>query len=251
VKQLLLDIGNTRVKWRSFPAHPAGSGAIAHLRPDVMGALAALWQDMQIERVLYASVAADSMTREVTALCASCWPEALVERIVSQPVLGGIRNGYQDPESLGADRLLAMIGARARFGPNALLVASLGTATTLDLVDEDGQFLGGAILPGPALMAHSLAGGTAGLPEVVLRGSDQAEDVLGTTTEDAIRMGVLYAQAGAVERAFRILVRNHAQLSCVVSGGAAQAVVPHLPFSANLADNLVLDGLAALAATKD
>lgn len=250
---LLIDIGNTRLKWRFLPEHRGPPGALVHVgsaddRSFDIALLNAAWQGVEVARILYASVATDRLTTAVSALCASFWPKAPIERIASLAQLGGISNGYEDPASLGADRMLAMIGARAGFGARALLVASIGTATTLDAVDATGHFLGGAILPGPMLMADALAGGTAKLPHIS-PASALPDDIFGTTTKSAIRAGILHAQAGAIERSFRLLSVEHAPVTCVISGGGGHAVAAHLPFTANLADNLVLDGLAALAAT--
>ncbi len=108
-----------------------------------------------------------------------------------------MRNLYENPERLGADRWAALIGARA-LHPHACVVVTAGTATTVDLLSAAGDFLGGLILPGVELMQQALARGTAQLPLADGRFALQPR-----RTVDAIRSGCLQAQAGAVERMFR------------------------------------------------
>ena len=155
----------------------------------------------------------------------------------------GVRNGYLDEAQLGADRWAALIGARL-VHPGAALVVMAGTATTVDLLTADGDFLGGLILPGLALMRRSLARDTADLPF-----ADGAFDAFPRRTEDAIVSGCLEAQAGAIERMFVRLTAEHDAL-CLLGGGAAAAIAPHLSIPLRQVDNLVLDGLAQIAAER-
>ncbi len=119
-----------------------------------------------------------------------------------------------------------------------------GTATTIDFLDANGVFRGGLILPGLALMRHSLASGTAGLP--LAQGTHHP---LPLDTDDAIVSGALEATAGAIERMARHLsadVHGDAaaqQLSCLLSGGAAGALLPHLDLPTRHIEHLVLEGL--------
>lgn len=252
---LVVDIGNTRLKWRRLDKACVTEGFLDHhgakrlddeARLRLTSALCSEPDAQAVEQVLYASVTSESLAADALGLFRTFWPQAQIRRIVAAESLGGIVNGYAEPKTLGADRLLAMIGARQRFGPGALLVASLGTATTLDLIDARGHFSGGAILPGVLLMASALASGTAQLPAIWLSEAAQVS-VTGNSTHAAIRAGIVHAQAGAIERIFRLLGQDHAPLGCVLTGGAAPVIAPHLPFATILADNLVLDGLSALA----
>ena len=115
-----------------------------------------------------------------------------------------------------------------------------GTATTIDTLDAEGRFLGGDILPGIGLMLRSLAHGTAGLPF-----AEGHYTSLPRCTDDAIVSGVIEAQAGAIERV-------HARLAaaggnCLMSGGYAEQIAPHLVIPYRLAPNLPLEGLKQLA----
>ena len=151
---------------------------------------------------------------------------------------GGVVNGYRQPETLGVDRWCALVGARRRLGRAAVVVGA-GTATTVDLLDGHGRFLGGLILPGLELMRESLARGTAGLA----RASGQVVR-LPDNTADAIASGAVEATAGAVERASRRL----GDAPCLLFGGAAAPLKSALTIEVIEEPLLVLEGLCVLAA---
>jgi type III pantothenate kinase len=118
-------------------------------------------------------------------------------------------------------------------------VVTAGTATTADVLRSDGTFVGGAILPGLELMKRSLAHDTAGLPLAKGRFSMRPRN-----TADAIETGCLLAQAAAIERLFATMEPGAA---CVLAGGAASRIAPHLGIRVRLVDNLVLEGLVRIA----
>ena len=150
----------------------------------------------------------------------------------------GLTNGYRTPEQLGADRWAALIGARQHH-PGAAVVVMAGTATTIDLLDADGRFTGGLILPGLRLMRAALARDTANLPF-----ADGLYRAVPDNTDDAIVSGSLHATLGAVER-MRAQHGNEAKV--LLSGGAAAELAPCIEPPCLCVDNLVLDGLAAFA----
>ena len=165
---------------------------------------------------------------------------AQIEWFASTQVRAGVTNGYREPARLGCDRFAAAIGARALAPGQNLIVATCGTATTVDAVNADGRFVGGMILPGLALMAASLAHNTAQLPQVA---PGATPPLFGDNTQDAILSGVLSAQAGAIERA----VAGLGAATCIVSGGAAPHIAPALKVAHRMVDNIVLVGLHAAA----
>ncbi len=152
----------------------------------------------------------------------------------------GVKNAYDVPTSLGADRWAALIGAHS-VHRGACLVVNAGTATTIDVLDAECVFRGGLILPGIDLMRAALAGNTAQLPLAVGR-----FDALPRNTEDAIASGALQATAGAIERMYARLA-GQAGAICLLSGGAAENLAPLLDIPLLCIDNLVLEGLAQLA----
>jgi type III pantothenate kinase len=240
---LLVDAGNTRVKWAIAQDGAAAGdwlahGAVVHAELD---GLAAAWAGHAVTRAIVSNVAGAAMGERLAALL----PVARPEWFTAQAELAGLRNRYRNPGQLGADRFAAALGARTLVPGKALVVATCGTATTVDGVTADGEFVGGMILPGLGLMLSSLARGTAQLPET--SAASELPPSFADNTLDAIRSGCIAAQAGAIERAFAALP---AEL-CIVSGGAAGHVAPALSLPCRMLDNIVLVGLhaAALAPT--
>jgi type III pantothenate kinase len=150
----------------------------------------------------------------------------------------GVRSRYERPEQLGPDRWAALIAARA-LQPGPCLVVNAGTATTVDALSPDGEFLGGLILPGIELMRFVLHEHTGRLP---MQEGHFRE--LPRNTLDAIESGCRQAQAGAVERMFRA---TGGAGVCLVSGGGGQALVERLGVPSRYVENLVLEGLACIA----
>jgi type III pantothenate kinase len=243
---LLVDAGNTRVKWAiaadgAAPGEWIAQGAVLHAQLD---RLRPAWIGHPIGRAIISNVAGAAMRAELETLL----PVADAEWFVSQPLLAGLSNAYRNPGQLGSDRFAAALGARCLAPATALVVATCGTATTVDAVSAEGVFLGGMILPGLGLMLGSLARGTAQLPQVA--GSEAIHDappVFADNTHDAILSGCLSAQAGAIERA----CAAHGAELCIVSGGAANHIAPLLSVPHRMLDNVVLVGLHAAASAND
>ena len=241
---LLVDAGNTRVKWALADTLATPGQWLEHEHGAVLHAdLATLpWRTLGTQRgaacALVSNVAGSALRAELAALL-SPLP---VTWFASRPALAGIANGYREPAQLGSDRFAAAIGARALAPGRALVVATCGTATTIDAIDADGRFTGGMILPGLALMAASLANNTAQLPPVTPRVS--LPSMFADNTMDAILSGCINAQAGAIERA----VAAHRADDCIISGGAAGHIAPALTIAHSVRETLVLTGLHAAAA---
>nr|WP_286206676.1 type III pantothenate kinase [Thauera linaloolentis] len=235
---MLIDAGNTRIKWQLQAAASGridAEGAVAH---EDIAALSHLGQAAASPlRVVGSNVAgAVTAARISTALGVEH-----IEWLRPGAQACGVRNLYADPGQLGADRWAALIGARD-LHPGACLVVMAGTATTVDLLSAAGEFLGGLILPGVELMQQSLAAGTAQLPLATGRFTPQPRN-----TVDAIRSGCLQAQAGAIERMFR-QVAGQPDALCLLGGGAADAFADLLGIPLRRFENLVLHGLAVAAA---
>lgn len=147
-------------------------------------------------------------------------------RVITVKSLGTMKHGYRHPQRLGIDRLINGLAARRLYGAPCLVV-DIGTAITCDAVDRAGRFLGGAIAPGPDLMAGSLWQHTALLPEVRIARQRRA---IGRDTEESIRSGIYWGTLGLVQELVR---RMSAEISgrprVILTGGRAQTFRNMLP----------------------
>ncbi len=256
---LLVDAGNTRIKWAALasdqPAAPGQWAQFGMVARAEIGALVQAWQTLGISRVLLSNVAGAALREELEQVLAQALAQTLAQTLGFTPVprlwfksqaeLGGVRNAYRDPQQLGCDRFASAIGARALYPGQALMIVTCGTATTIDCVSAEGVFTGGMILPGLSTMAASLATNTAQLPQVPH--AVEIAQAFADNTTDAIISGCLNAQAGAIERALSLYHARHPDARCLMSGGAAHLIAPHLSIPHDKVDNLVLIGLQTFA----
>lgn len=249
---LLIDAGNTRIKWATVDTvvlaptvapqwHDQGS--VSHAE---MSALQVTWADLPISRIVISNVAGEQIQHALTLLLANCVAGVKPEQFISSSQCAGLTNTYQQAAQLGCDRFASAIAAHALFPRRALLVVTCGTATTIDAVTADGTFIGGMILPGLQLMAQSLAKNTAQLPQIA--DSISMHQIFADNTDQAITSGCINAQVGAIIRAHETLAGMRAHpVSCIISGGAAKFLTPHLRIDFKHVENLVLTGLCIVA----
>jgi type III pantothenate kinase len=240
---LLVDLGNTRLKWMlESGGATIAHGAVAHADTSSAAALSLTlslaWGGLpRVAKICIASVAPLAIDVELEAIAKQEF-EVVPEFLRSPAFALGIRNAYAEPERLGIDRFLGLAAAHATHR-RAQIVVSVGTALTLDALDADGTHLGGWILPSPALMRDALLARTARVGAADGRIIEFAD-----TTADAVRSGTVNAAIGAVER-FRVNAERRfaKRTALVVTGGGADELAPMLP-DAERRDDLVLDGLA-------
>ncbi len=232
---LLIDMGNSRIKWvwavdGRMDEETCGQGSL-----DAFGRFTKSHAGDPPSRVLLSSVAAEKRTKAVVDACNSHWA-VTVSRLVSSRQQAGIRNAYEQAETLGVDRWLAIVGAARTYGM-PVVIWDLGTATTLDAVDAAGQHLGGYICPGPATMLEALKSGTAltvpgdlsGALEDSSTGQEHSISP-GQTTADCIIQGVIATRVGALNQFLRYISPQAGNPMLVVTGGAAQELLPRLNF---------------------
>lgn len=229
---LLIDAGNSRIKW-AWADGPTWlrQGALA------LSDTAILQQQLAAlptpDKIMASNVAGDHTAQLIVDACSAWGME--VKFIAARQEQCGVRNSYEQPSQLGSDRWAALIAAwqQAR---DACLVVHCGTATTVDALSNEGEFLGGLILPGLDLMQSSLARATAGLP------AGHGEwAAFPRNTADAMASGAIQATCGAIQQQYARL--GTAGAYCLLSGGAARVVEPHLELPVEIVDNLVLRGL--------
>ena len=236
---LTVDAGNTRIKWglrqdAAWLRTGAAPSAQAHALPDALGA------SQRFERMLVVNVAGEAVRADIeqAARRLHCVPEF----VESSAARCGVRSSYDDPSQLGADRWAALIGTRRLF-EGACLAVNAGTALTVDALSDEGVFLGGIIVPGIELMRRALDSHTAGL-----RLQPGEVRYFPGNTGDAIMSGAAHALAGAVERMAAFMQEGgQGDVRVVLSGGAAPLLRPLLALDTVVVENLVLEGLAAIA----
>jgi type III pantothenate kinase len=242
---LLLDLGNTRLKFALCDGGVFTHRGAFAWDADIAHELAALWTTWpRPARVVGASVV-DGARETAVAVAADnafgCQPEWV--RTPAEAC--GVRNAYAEPGRLGVDRFLALVDAWDA-GRAPCVLASVGTALTLDALDAEGRHLGGWIAPGPLLMQQSVLGAT-----VQVR-PDQAGAIrdLADNTADGLASGCWQASAALVDRFVR---RVASQLggspSVTLGGGDAELLAPLLEHSVSIVPDAVLRGLAVWART--
>ena len=231
---LALDAGNTRIKWgvhdgRGWRARGAIDTSQAASLGQALGAAG------PFDRAIACNVAGAEVRARIEEACGASFLAAAREQL-------GVRNGYADPTQLGADRWAALLAAH-QGGKGHKLVVNVGTALTVDALTASGEFLGGLIVPGPALMRRSLDRGTAGL-----RLTEGRFETFPRSTPDAITSGALQACVGAIARLGKAMASQGAAPDRIIlSGGAAGEIEAMLPYPHTHRETLVLEGLVLAA----
>lgn len=246
---LLLDVGNSRIKWAM-----ARGGCIGRQRALPVGRrgalpLAALLATLpkRVDAIRMVSVARPARTRAlVRALRRATGAQVLELRTTMRA--SGVRCGYFEPWRLGADRWAAVIGAHHLYAPpRALCVVDIGTAMTIDFVSRSGQHGGGVIVPAPALMVEVLLRDTQGIRHRAGPGRARRRTLFARSTQEAIVQGSCHAAAALIERAYRTArARYGVRPRLVMTGGGAAEILPLLTLPYAHVPDLVLRGLAAL-----
>lgn len=239
---LLVDIGNSRIKWAQWRAGLGPVSARSYETADFATQLDQWFADLpEVERVLLANVAGARLN---TAL--SDWFKANrgveIECAISEPRRGSLINGYASSGQLGVDRWLMMLAVWAQ-DESPYCVIGCGTAITVDLVDAQGRHQGGLIMPGLRTMQAGLIERAAGIPA----GSGRLVE-LADNTGDAVYSGCLQlAGAGLAELLVRYRARFGRNLRCILSGGDGELLRDNMNSDCEYRDNLVLKGLGVVA----
>ena len=246
---LAIDIGNTRLKWAVYEDDaPPGSQPLQHgavVLENIDRLADDDWQGLAPPtRILGSNVAGDAVRRRVEEQMEH-W-DLSARWVVPASEAAGVKNGYDHPTRLGADRWVAVIGAHAharkRGFDGPVLTVMVGTAVTVDALSAGAEFLGGLILPGHGIMLRALEGGTAGLRVP----TGEVRD-FPTNTSDALTTGGTFAITGAIERMFRLLTKREGREPLLLmTGGAGWKVAPALDAPHELVEGLIFDGLLAI-----
>ena len=233
----LFDLGNSRLKCAQLQ-DDGGLGAVIALSHDgkeFVGTLHGILPD-GADSACLASVASPALTAAVVDALTTRFRCISLARSSTQ--LAGVRIAYAEPARLGVDRFLALLAAHAR-GDQPWLIAGVGTALTIDLLDAEGVHRGGRIGPSPQVMREALHQAAAQLPA---RGGSYREFAIDTA--DALASGCEGAALGLIERSLRQAEQALGKAPVLLlHGGGSDALTPHLPQALH-APSLVLEGLA-------
>lgn len=244
---LLIDIGNTRIKWAALADRKLGEqSAAAHTgwgRGEITSTI--LQQCATPERVVVSNVGGKGIGDLLREAVLTAW-SIETQFVHSTAQAGEVRNAYAEPAKLGVDRWLAMIGAHAIVKAPACIV-SVGTAMTIDALDRAGQHLGGVIVPGPDLMVSSLLQNTSEIAPRAQEGSIR-DGVFADNTLGAVRQGAVNALAALVERAVESMQARVRETPVLfLTGGASGHLEGLIKLPYRSVADLVLRGLAVVA----
>lgn len=236
--KLLVDIGNTRIKWCSDDNGDLQTGlAIVYIQNEFIDDLQQRWLKLDTPQQLAISSVSESQTaRQIIELAKIIWPDIEIIIAKSQDEGFSVTNAYQQADKLGVDRWLGLIALR-KFYPGNSCIVDCGTAITIDCLDSHGQHLGGLISPGLRLMKQSLYQGAENLSYT----NNHYKAGLSSFTEAAIYTGTLYAAAGLIEKSINDLCPCK---TVIMTGGDAEMLVKYLGFESIIEPDFVLKGLS-------
>jgi type III pantothenate kinase len=244
---LAIDIGNTNITLGLYPEQEIADAwrlATAHERmPDEYGLqLLGLLEHAECAPEMVDAVVLASVVPPLTGTFVQACRKYLDRSplVVDAGVKTGVRIRYEDPKSVGADRVADAAAVQHLYGGPACIV-DFGTATTFDAVSREGDYLGGAIAPGIGVASEALFQRTAKLPRVDLARPPAA---IGRNTVNAIQSGLVFGYVGLVEG---MVARFRAELGqdmhVIGTGGLAELIAPETSVIQHLAPWLTLDGL--------
>ena len=247
---LTLDVGNTNItaglwegnllvaQWRFATRRDATADELAGFFYGLFATRGLTFQSVE-------GAALSSVVPSLTPQCARLAQDyfSVDPLVVSHTTDTGLKNGYDDPRAVGADRLVNALAAWTKF-KSAVVIADFGTATTVDAVSGDGTYLGGAIAPGIGISTDALFRAAAKLPRVDLVAPSRA---LARNTQESIQAGLVYGYAGLTKE---LVSRCVAEIGepCVVAatGGLAELIAPLVPQIQYVEPHLTLEGLRLL-----
>lgn len=240
---LMIDIGNSRIKcalwldnaWQLLRSQP-------YQQENLNNQFDLLFEDI-VPQPVYVTCVVDALKDALALWFLARWALQPVFA-VSTKQLCGVTNAYEQPESLGVDRWLAVVAAYTKL-QSPVCVIDCGTAVTVDVVDANGMHMGGLIMPGLRLMRESLFGNASKIDSVK---GNLVE--LAINTKDAVESGCVHLLSSGLDQICRIQQEKQASLRIVITGGDGELIARQMHLQTTYIEMLVLDGLC-IAATKD
>ena len=268
MKRLLLDAGNTRLKWAICEeGQLSQQGSLTYEWASLGNRLDTVFGQLLVEAgpldgVVLSNVVGKKLTDVLQEVLNVNRADGMlpggeprkqslplaIENVTAQPNAYGVRCAYENPAQLGADRWAALVAARhygIADGTGASCIIDSGTALTVDVLTADGRHAGGIIIPGMEMMVSSLVDNTEG---VFAGDHPDLSPLAVTNTAAAVQAGVSAAMRGAVQQVLQYCREEFGEVpACVLTGGNAQRLLPGLPDNTRVEPDWVLKGLAIIA----
>ena len=241
---LAVDIGNTLIKFGIFDSNTLLTKfSIPSLRDytneDILAAVG-LNLDLPIENAILCSVVPEIDETVAILIAEKCGVDA---RVVRNDQDFGLKIKYEPLSAIGSDRLVNSFASMQKYGAPCV-VCSFGTATTVDVVGVNNEFLGGIIAPGMETMAKALHLNASRLPDITI---EKPPTIIANNTVDSIRSGIYFGQMGMIEGIIRRMSDDlETRPTVIATGGFAQAVEDETTVIDIVDENLLLEGLNLL-----
>ena len=247
---LLVDIGNSRIKWASLikkRLEHCGNAPRGKDPATLAADLDQAWQKVKKPRaVVVSNVAGDAFAEALSAWTTERWQQQ-PRFVTAESSAFEVTNAYSKPERLGADRWAELIAAR-RHIKGAACIVDAGTAVTIDVISAQGVHQGGLIIPGLAMMRHALLEKTEELLPATEEPVSGEVSLLARDTRDGVNGGTLYALVAVIDR---VIADVHTELGTdlthIITGGDTETLLPLLAGNYHHHPDLVLEGLAVIA----
>lgn len=248
--KLLIDIGNSRIKWAALHKGKMGPGD-SHPRPESLDNLTDFadqtWGKIKKPRaVVVSNVAGPDYASALTAWTQEKWQVEPVF-LTAEKAAFGVHNAYVVPERLGPDRWASLIAARSRHKA-PLFIIDAGTAVTIDVMTADGVHQGGLIIPGLEMMRRALLERTQDLRAATIAPARSTNTLLARDTRDGIDGGTLYTLVAVIDRVVADISAEMGNTPVrIITGGNAGNLTGLLHGDFQHIPELVLEGLAVVA----
>jgi len=247
---LLIDIGNSRIKWclyNSVENEFGLDGAMPNDKSELPALFSEHWNHIdRPDRVVVSNVSGQQLAEILDAWVEQAW-QIETEYVETEAFSFGVSNAYSDYPSLGVDRWMVIIAAWQRFREQekAVCVVDCGTATTIDGISATGQHLGGFIIPGYTTMQEMLLNSTS---DIELAGKILPSINFSSSTEEGVNSGCYLAMISIIDRVVTSMQEDYGtQVNCIITGGNAELVVEQLAGRFEYEPGLVLHGLAMVS----
>lgn len=244
MQTLLIDIGNSRIKWGLLENDMIKSEApFSYKNSAICDVFDRAWGGLpRPDQVVVSNVAGQKMAYEIAGWSQKKW--GLDSQLIYPEAQAfGVVNGYRNVSQIGVDRWVCLVAAH-RIYHRPVCVVDCGTALTIDVLDDKGNHLGGMIAPGIKLMKCSLLENTSDIDEA----SESQGGFLGRSTGGSVQSGVIQATTGMIEYTLLKLEKEFGRLFFpVLTGGDAELIGKRLGCEVKFDPDLLLRGLAIMA----